>query len=400
MMKLLYNPSAATKPGTSSLYESAATFSLSPSRNDAAEFRVERATGPFCRATSPTAVRTADSLNGEQYGAFDSAASCRRERAGGPFHPDPVESFRPRERFGVRGKNISQPTPIPVEEQSFLTTKAQAARRHAAFTVLEIMVAVALLAVIIVGLLAMFYQVQRAFRAGTAQVDVMENGRAAISMITREMHEATATGLHDVTNLVIVPARQGIQTSQVLSSGDVRDNFLQDLCFLQRRNDDWNGIAYRFTNAWTGVGTLVRYSWSWTNESNPFLNENTKSNLSLSVFRQPTGFDYGSQILDGVVHFQIEAYDAEGLLHRTYAPIDNGHVRFDHANQVYGFLSTNLPAYLDIELRVLEPATLARFRARAETDLTRATNYLAAQIGRTHVFRQRIPVRSAATIAF
>lgn len=272
---------------------------------------------------------------------------------------------------------------------------------HDAFTVLEIMVAVALLAVIIVGLLAMFYQVQRAFRAGTAQVDVMEGGRSAISMITREMHEVAAAGLLDVTNLVIVPSRQSLQTSQLLSSGDVRDNFLQDLCFLQRRNDEWTGIAYRFTNAWTGVGTLVRYSWSWTNDSNPFFDNVIKSNMSSLVFNLPGASGYGiSQVLDGVVHFQVEAYDTKGILYRAYSDLNDGLWRFDRGNDVYAFLSTNLPVFLDLELRVLEPAALARFRAREQTDLNRATNYLAAQIGRTHVFRQRIPVRSAATTTF
>jgi hypothetical protein len=297
---------------------------------------------------------------------------------------------------------MSQVTSILVGEQSFLTTKAQAARWRAAFTVLEIMVAVALLAVIIVGLLAMFYQVQRAFRAGTAQVDVMENGRSAISMITREMHEVAATGLLDVTNLVIVPSWQGIQTSQLLSSGEVRDNFLDELCFLQRRNDEWTGIAYRFTNAWTGVGTLVRYSWSWTKDSNPQWADDTNRIMSGVVCAQPPNPPINiahSHVLDGVVHFQMEAYDAEGVPYRppVYPDVNDSYLRRD---SVRAFMSTNLPAYLDIELRVLEPATLARFRARAETDLTRATNYLAAQIGRTHVFRQRIPVRSAATTAF
>jgi len=273
-------------------------------------------------------------------------------------------------------------------------------RYGAAFTVLEIMVAVALLAVIIVGLLAMFYQVQRAFRAGTAQVDVMEGGRAAISMLMREMQEAAATGDQGVINLAIVPSDRRMPTSQSLSSGDVQQNFVQDLCFLQRRNDEWTGVAYRLTNAFTGVGTLVRYSWSRTNDSNPAVNYTLKSNLSQLVFNLPGALDYGSQILDGVVHFQVEAYDAAGVLYRTYSPIDDGGFRFDRANDVYAFLSNNLPAYLDLELRVLEPATLARFRARAQTDLTVATNYLARQIGRTHVFRQRIPVRTAATLSF
>src|SRR5262245_58379662 len=40
---------------------------------------VERATGPSCRATSPTAERTKHSKNGGRLRAFYSAASCRRE---------------------------------------------------------------------------------------------------------------------------------------------------------------------------------------------------------------------------------------------------------------------------------------------------------------------------------
>jgi hypothetical protein len=271
--------------------------------------------------------------------------------------------------------------------------------------VLEIMVAVALLAVIIVGLLAMFYQVQRAFRAGTAQVDVMEGGRAAISIITREMQEVAAAGLLDTTNLVIVPSAGGITTSQSLSSGDVQQNFLRDLCFLQRRNDEWTGVAYRLTNAISGVGTLVRYSWSWATESNPSWADDTNAVMSGVTCRQPPsppGNISHSLMLDGVVHFQIEAYDAKGVLYRDYPPPfpNNSYLRFDKANEVYAFMSTNLPAYLDLELRVLEPATLAKFRARAETPGPQATDYLARQIGRTHVFRQRIPVRSAATLPF
>jgi hypothetical protein len=273
-----------------------------------------------------------------------------------------------------------------------------------AFSVLEIMVAVALLAVIIVGLLAMFYQVQRAFRAGTSQVDVMEGGRAAISIIAREMQEVATMGVPDATNLVIVPSYPRILTSQTLSSGDVQQDFLQDFCFIQRRNDEWTGVAYRFTNAFTGVGTLIRYSWSWASDSNPLWLADTNRMMSRDVCSWPPNrYDGASQLLDGVVHFQVEAYDADGVLYRTYSdttPLDEPYLHRDKGKDVYAFLSTNLPAYLDIELRVLEPATLAKFRARAQTDLDNATNYLARQIGHTHVFRQRIPVRTAGTLAF
>lgn len=282
--------------------------------------------------------------------------------------------------------------------------------RQAAFSVLEIMVAVALLAVIIVGLLAMFYQVQRAFRAGTAQVDVMEGGRAAISTITREMQEVASAGLLNVTNLAIVPSAQGIQTARVLSSGTPQPlNFLNDFCFLQRRNDEWTGVAYRLTNAISGVGTLVRYSWSWPRETNPIWANDTNTLMSGIVCREPpippVNIDH-SHVLDGVVHFQIEAYDAKGILYRDYPPPlpNDSYLRLDEANEVYAFMSTNLPAYLDLELRVLEPATLAKFRTREQADLlsggTSRLEYLGRQIGRTHVFRQRISVRTAATLPF
>jgi hypothetical protein len=266
--------------------------------------------------------------------------------------------------------------------------------------VLEIMVAVALLAVIIVGLLAMFYQVQRAFRAGTAQVDVMEGGRAAISIITREMQEVAAAGLPDVVNLAIVPAAGGSDTLQSLISGESQTNYLHDFAFLQRRNDEWTGVAYRFTNAASGVGALVRYSWSWTNDSNPFLNNTIMSNMSKVVFSPPGPADYGSQVLDGVVHFKVEAFDANGISYLTYSDINDGLLTFNFRNDVYAFLSTNLPAYLDLELRVLEPATLAKFRVREQSNPADRLPYLSRQIGRTHVFRQRIPVRSAATLPF
>jgi hypothetical protein len=63
----------------------------------------------------------------------------------------------------------------------------------------------------------------------------------------------------------------------------------------------------------------------------------------------------------------------------------------------YGFRSNALPAYLDIELAVLEPTALAKFRARGEIGPAQAAEYLARQIGRTHVFRQRVAIRPAAT---
>src|SRR5258706_1220113 len=68
-----------------------------------------------------------------------------------------------------------------------------------AFSLIEILVTVTLLTVIILGLLAMFNQTQRAFRQGTTQTDVLESGRSAMDLIRRELEQMTPAYLH-VTN--------------------------------------------------------------------------------------------------------------------------------------------------------------------------------------------------------
>src|SRR5947207_12610645 len=52
------------------------------------------------------------------------------------------------------------------------------------FSLIEIMVTVSLLTFIILGLLLMFNQTQRAFRTGMTQTDVLEAGRATMDMLS------------------------------------------------------------------------------------------------------------------------------------------------------------------------------------------------------------------------
>ena len=64
-----------------------------------------------------------------------------------------------------------------------------------AFTLVEILVTVALLSFIILGLFAMFNQVQRAFRSSMNQVDQLEAGRAVTEMLPRELEQIDPGGL-------------------------------------------------------------------------------------------------------------------------------------------------------------------------------------------------------------
>ncbi len=60
-------------------------------------------------------------------------------------------------------------------------------RRHGAskgaFSLIEIMVAVGLMTIIVLGLLAMFDQTTRAFKVGMGQTDVLESGRATLHFV-------------------------------------------------------------------------------------------------------------------------------------------------------------------------------------------------------------------------
>jgi hypothetical protein len=262
-----------------------------------------------------------------------------------------------------------------------------------AFTLIEVMVAVALLSFIIVGLLAMFYYVQRAFKSGVTNSDVMEGGRAVMSQITRDLQEAAAVQIAFTTNLAVQPAAGSttlwgeVTTQQDLPSGEKRVNFLQDLSFFSQANGDWAGINYRIVDAPTGLGTLYRSILTTNYDSNPYVASNALYNLVADSFRLPIDSPVYSRILDGVVHFAITAYDTNG----------NYFTNATFANGSFAFTNKVMPAYLDIELGILEPPATERFRANLDVGGTAAQNYLRRQVGRTHLFRQRVGIRPAAT---
>ena len=271
------------------------------------------------------------------------------------------------------------------------------------FSLIEIMVAVGLLAVIILGLLAMFYHVQRAFRAGVTQSDVMEGGRATMGMMTRELQEATATRIPFTTNLIALPsvgtAVWGESSAQDLPSGKERKNFLQDIGFLMQVNGNWKGISYRIENKGNGgVGTLYRMEESLPYESNPYAASNALYTFSQQFFsanlQNNTNYH---RILDGVVHLYVNAYDTNGWLYSSAWLQNSGYAFTNHndPSPVYvGYTNVVMPAYLDVELGVLEPSVTERFRASLEVGGAASQNYLRRQVGRTHLFRQRISIRS------
>lgn len=261
-----------------------------------------------------------------------------------------------------------------------------------AFSLLEILVAVALLALIVVGLLSMFYQTQRAFRAGVNQSDVMEAGRTAMDFLARELQELAASGESNVVNTAafIQPFSFMNPSVQPVPNAQDRTNRLYDFTYLRRANDNWIASAYR-VNSSNGVGTLYR----WVQATNL----NGVSNLSyyavnLTYTKPPLAAPYSDprfqRVIDGVIHFQLHAFDTNGFL-IDYNTAD-GSVFTDvvRGNFVFGWDA--LPAYIDIELGILENVALKRFEARGAIQ---GPTYLQGQAGKVHLFRQRVPIRSA-----
>lgn len=261
---------------------------------------------------------------------------------------------------------------------------ARAPLKECAFSLIEIMLAVALMTIIMLGLLAMFYQTQRAMRLGTAQVDAMGTGDAAMQLLMRELKEIASGGalspsLQTRTPYPLLAWPRDFATQPQLT-------LLQEVFFIRRHNDLWIGTGY-FVDPVTdqgGAGTLYRFE-----ESRPIWEQD-------AVFKLYDAFSKADRnsaprLADRVAHFQVRAFNADGT-----NIFGNGAT--NPSLNVIEFTNTFLPAYLDVELAVVEPKAFDRFRARYDTNNPStapfALSYLTQQVSRLHLFRQRIPIRT------
>ena len=299
--------------------------------------------------------------------------------------------------------------------------------RRSAFTLIEILAAVTLMSLIVLGLLSMFNQTQRAFRGSMAQVDVLESGRLATDMLARELEQMTPSeypGVNGirVTNffafvpqlgnpLYCAPMLQGLPGTTLL-----RANILQGFFFLTRVNQDWIGTGYQvlpqFANL--GIGTLYRFS--ATNRSAPFLlSSNFQSAIQNAVLTgSPTNL---SRIADGVVHLRLSAFATNGYpityvsgftnaffstnesVLNYYASVRNA-TTGPSSDSCY-FWSNAVPAYVELELGILEPQILERWRSFPAGSAAQAqAQYFSNHVAQVHLFRQHIPVRNVDISAY
>lgn len=255
----------------------------------------------------------------------------------------------------------------------FFSTPHSRRWSEAGLSLIEIMVSVALLTVIILGLLGMFNQTQKAFRSGMAQVDVLDSARASMEMMTRELEQTTASGSF-ATNLEI----STLTTSVRLPTYNIT-NVLQKYFFLTKSNNLLIGTGYLVTNR-----TLYRFS------SN--INLYAPPESLYGAFTTATTNTGLGRVAEGVVHLRLRAFNKHGEFYRNST---NSPSRPDPSNpseQNFSFRGNDLPSFVELEFGVVEPQVLGQIKSMP---VSAATQFLENQAGRIHLFRQRIPIRTA-----
>lgn len=260
--------------------------------------------------------------------------------------------------------------------------------RQSGLTLLELMVAMSVLTFIIFGLYSMFDRTQKAFLGSTTQTDVLEGGRSFTEMMVRDLEQARASNIAGRTNLYIAPIYiggfpiNGFRQNSMTGS-NMFTNMVQEFFFLTKTSS-WNGVAYLVSSISTnsadyalytnlGVGTLRRYSYT----TNDYYHRTSDlfTNYLSSLASQ------SQRVVDGVVHLSLKAYDQNGNYVDTTS---------------YSFTNTAMPAWLDLEVGVLESKVLQQARsipnpAVQRSFLQETTNRASA----VHLFKVRIPVRNA-----
>jgi type II secretory pathway pseudopilin PulG len=257
-----------------------------------------------------------------------------------------------------------------------------------AFTLIELMVAMLLLSVIIIGLVAMFGQTQHAFRVGMAQTDITEAGRSVMNMVARELAEAVPSRLSAsnfiIYNPPIAPLWQELPGS-TNATPLKRKYALQELLFLTKQNKQWNAVGYRIGGSDAGFGTLYRFETNFP----PYLLGTAPTrfaNLALTNF---------SRVADGIIHFRVRPLDTNGFVIPAPLPIITNQQVFAYVAAVTGevdyyFASNALPYAIGLEIGVLPPRLVDRLRALPDAATRRTYLTKSAQSGAVEMYQQRI----------
>ncbi len=288
--------------------------------------------------------------------------------------------------------------------------RGQARSRASGFSLIELMVAVTVLAMITVALMVVLNQTQRVLRGSTSQVDVLETGRAVLDMIDRELCEfrpvskytgevptfiVILKGAHEVryTNRWdVVPLQIQEPLTQVLPRISVlRTNYLNDVFFVTLRNRQWRAIGYKVWGEKGVVGDLYRVEWSWNAApERPIINTNLALYVTSFCYTTPASYARYRKIASGVVHFHVRPLVGSTL---TNQPGWQRNVKMQPLPEFNAcewlFYDGIVPPMLEVELGVLEPALYARIEP---WDEGRVREYLNDKPSAVQIFKRVIQI--------
>jgi hypothetical protein len=300
--------------------------------------------------------------------------------------------------------------------------RSSAALPVSAFTLVEILVVVVLMALIVLSLMAVFNTTQAAFRASLTQTDVLEGGRNVMGLIKNDLESLTPSYMR-ATNFYVMVTNN---FSQSLGSGSnqVCTYVVEDVFFITCENQTWKGVGYFVrtnfeVSSRVGVpGILYRFETNTSaadfarNPGGMYLafrrlrpNPEGQPSLKSTTSLLPIGV---SRILDGVMSFKVRAYNTNGVWMNTNSVVANGAITNVCAYPtnaltagepvLFYMVSNALPAAMGVELGVLEDRAIQR--AESIGNLTVRANYLSQQAGKVHLFRQRFPIRNVDPSAY
>ena len=308
-------------------------------------------------------------------------------------------------------------------------SKAQNSKfRNRGFTLVEILVVLALLSLIVFALMSVFSGTQRAFKASLTQTDMLEGGRAVMDLIAGDLEAMTPSdGFSNATlsgsvNQVFCPVNfscnvkvftgfppSPLYQSLIGSPDNVqRTNILEDVFILSKGNingvSSWIGTGYSVnTNLADGtLYPLYRFYMTTNAASGPAGQLGLYTNF---VALNYTNNAIWSHLMDGVVNLTMRPYDTNGIW-VTNGYVNPSFILVPHNVNFIGnnlgetscfFYSNALPASVQILMGTLEDHILQHAEGLQGAN---QSNYLAEAAGQLHLFSRRVWIRNLDPTAY
>jgi hypothetical protein len=274
-------------------------------------------------------------------------------------------------------------------------------RGERGLTILEMIVSTTMLSFIILGLTAVFVQVQKAFKNGIKQADMSDGGRTIMDMVTSDLRQMTDAKNPGVPNLFWSWAGSN-QLVQETGNVVVRTNQQDEIFILVHTNNVWTGVGYAVSNVGPCLGTLYRFVMT---TNTPFITNNLFLAFQQGVNNQSFGTNWHA-VADGVIHLKLRAYDQNGNEpgyetefedyspqgREFYYPPSSSNIFYLSTAAVNQINSNTLPNSVDLELAMLEPDAYAQAHALT-VNQSAVSNFLATNaVTKVDVFHQRLAI--------